>query len=164
MAFNFARPSSGGGSSFVKDEHIDHPLVFVEPTEEETTSAQYGPSLAARCSFVVCLLDETVSADVLLWGTALVPALCDSGEELIIGRLGRGEAKMGRSAAWLLFDPSESDLVAAEEYFTKHATRYPSSGKISLEVTKPGRREPEPERRLPRDWPARAPEPSNEPF
>lgn len=138
--FRFSRPSTGG-SGFVKDDHLDHPLVFVEPTAEETSTA-YGEGLAARCSFIVCLTCERVFPDVLVFGTALVPSLTDGGDELVVFRLGRGEAKPGRSPAWIPYNPSEEDLERADEYFAKHATRYPSSGRISLETTTKKREDP----------------------
>jgi hypothetical protein len=140
--FTFGRPSSGG-SGFTKDEHLEHALVFVEPELTETTHPTYGDGQAARCSFVVCLTCDLVFADPLIYGAALVPALTDSGDELVVGRLGRGEAKPGRSPAWVLWNPSDDDLEAAREYFAKHATRYPSSGRISLEIRKAKRRDQE---------------------
>lgn len=142
MTFKFGKPSSGG-SGFSKEAHEGHLLVFVEPEAEETTGA-YGDSTAARCAFVVCLTCDTVAADVMLWGAALVPALTDGAEELVVGRLARGEAKGNRSAPWLLWNPSEADVAEAEEWFAKRATRYPGSGRISIELPKPERRKPEP--------------------
>jgi hypothetical protein len=136
----FSRPSSGG-SRFTKDDHLNHSIVFVEPELETITGGQYGDSDAARCSFVVCLDCSTVYADALIFGAALVPALTDGAEELVIGVLGRGEAKGGHSAPWLLFNPNDGDQARAEAYFEKHATRFPGSGRISLEISKPKRTE-----------------------
>jgi hypothetical protein len=138
--FQFARPSAGG-SGFTKDDHLDHPLVFVEPMAEETDHAQFGKATAARCSFIVCLQCEQTFADVLVFGAALVPALTDGNDELVVFRLGRGEARGGRSAPWLPWNPTEADLALADAYFLKHATRFPASNRISLETTKKARTE-----------------------
>ena len=63
MAFKVSKPSSGGGTGFVKDEHLDHLVMFVEPVAEETSTA-YGDGVAARCSYVVCLsCDAVVGTD-----------------------------------------------------------------------------------------------------
>jgi hypothetical protein len=129
-AWRFSKPSAGGGG-FSKDDHEGHLLVFVEPKAEEM-STSFGESTAARCSFVVCLDDDLVEADVDIYGTVLVPALTEPGEELIVGHLVKGDAKPGRNPPWLLEDPTDEEFARAEAFFAKRAARLPS-GRIVVE-------------------------------
>lgn len=130
-AFRFSKPSAGG-SGFSKDEHEEHLLCFVEPKAEEM-STSYGDTTGARCSYVVCVNDNLVESDVVIFGTALVPAICDSGEEIVVGLLAKGTAKPGRSAPWLLEDPHDEEIARAEAFFAQHAARLPS-GRIVIEA------------------------------
>jgi hypothetical protein len=126
--FQFSKPSADG---FSKDDHEDHTLVFVEPAPEDM-STSYGDTTAARCAYVVCLDDDQVYSEVLIFGTALVPALTDPGEELVVGHLVKGTARPGRNAPWLLEDPTDNELGRAEAFFTAHARRE-ESGRIVVE-------------------------------
>jgi hypothetical protein len=129
--FTFSKPSAGGGGGFSKDEHEEHVLVFVEPKAEEM-STSFGDTTAARCSYVVCLDCDLVESDVIIFGTALVPAITDSGEELVVGHLVKGDAKPGRNPPWLLEDPIDEELARAEAFFATRAARLPS-GRIVVE-------------------------------
>jgi hypothetical protein len=118
-------------TGFVKDDHGDHLLAFVEPRAEEA-STSFGESTAARCSFVVCLDDRSVTADVLLFGSVIVPRVTGTESEIVVGRLGKGLAKPGRSAPWLLDDPTDDDLTKVEAFLARYAVRTPS-GKTIVE-------------------------------
>jgi hypothetical protein len=132
--FTFSKPSPGGGG-FDKAAHEEHTLVFVEPVAE-AMSTSFGDTTGAKCSYVVCLDDDLVEADVVIFGTALQPAITDSGEEIVVGHLVKGNAKPGRSAPWLLEDPTDEELARAETFFATRATRLPS-GRIVIEKDRP---------------------------
>jgi hypothetical protein len=134
--FRIGRPAAGGGG-FNKDDHLDHLLGFVEPQAEEV-STSFGEAVAARCSYIFCCDDATVDSDVLLFGSVIAPRLCEAEDEVVAGRLTKGLAKPGRSAPWLLDDPTDDDLDAVEAFLEANATRLPS-GKIVMEAPrKPG--------------------------
>lgn len=131
-SFRIGGPNnSGGAGGFVKAEHEAHLVGFVEPVGEQTSTV-HGESEAVRCSYAICFDCRTVSANVLVWGTALVPRLLGTDDEIVAGRLVKGDAKPGRSAPWLLEDPLESDLEVAGDFLAKNAARMPS-GKVVVE-------------------------------
>jgi hypothetical protein len=131
MTFKIGRPSLGG-AKFDKNLHVDHLCVFVGPKLEER-STQFGDATAAIVDYVCCLDCPTVDADVVIFGVALVPALTDGDEEIVAGRLGLGEPKAGQNAPWLLFDPTDDDLVRVEQFLERNAVRTPS-GRILVEI------------------------------
>jgi hypothetical protein len=131
--FTFRSPAPPSG--FSKDEHLDHTLVFVNPRLEEI-STSYGDTTAAQCDYVVCLDDQSVDEDVKLFGTAIVPALTDEKQELVVAHLVRGTAKPGRQAPWLFEDPTEAELELAEIFFDKYATRT-KAGRIVIDQPEP---------------------------
>jgi hypothetical protein len=129
--FRFSKPAAAGGG-FQKDAHENHLLAFVDVRAEEM-STSYGDTTGARSGYVVCLEDNLVEADVVIFGTALVPAITESQEEIVVGLLVKGNAKPGRSAPWLLEDPHDEELARVEEFFSTHAARLPS-GRIVVEA------------------------------
>jgi hypothetical protein len=131
MSFKIGKPAAGG-SGFDKVKHTDHLLAFIEPKAEERTT-RYGDTVAATVSYVACLDCQTVDHDVDLYGQSLVPALTDSGEEIVVGRLGLGEAKAGQNAPWLLWDPTDDEVAQAEQFLEQNAVRTPS-GRIIVEI------------------------------
>jgi hypothetical protein len=134
MVFRIGRPSAAS-NGFDKNAHIEHLLIAVEPEAQEMETS-YGPATAAHCSYVACVDCGTVDADVLLFGTALVPRLLDVEEGLVAGRLCQGQAKAGRQPPWLLEDPSDGDIAQAEAFLERCATRLPS-GRIVMEPPRP---------------------------
>jgi hypothetical protein len=136
--FRIGKPGSSN-SGFSKDDHLDHLLGFVEPQAEEV-STSFGDTTAAHCSYVFCVDDGTVESDPLIFGSALVPRLVDVEEEVVAGRLAKGLAKPGRSAPWLLDDPTDADLEAVEAFLEANATRLPS-GRIVMEAPRPPKSE-----------------------
>lgn len=54
--------------------------------------------------------------DVLIFPRVLVSQLQADIGESVVGRLGKGEAKPGKSAPWLLGAPTEADLEVATKY------------------------------------------------
>lgn len=126
MPFKLSRPAAGGGG-WDKSMHLEHLHVFVAPTLESGVETAYGTSDAARCQYIACVDDLEHWSDQLVFGAALGPKLTgDPDAEIVVGRLGQGIAKAGRSAPWTLDDPTERDLEAANDFLEKYATRLPS--------------------------------------
>jgi hypothetical protein len=136
MTFDPKKPSTGKGT-FSKDEKLDHLLIFIEPSSE-LVDTQFGAAQpAARCAYCVDLDAEAgpkIEAEPLVFGTALVPALVDGGDELVVGTLGKANGNAGRTY-WLLYDPSDEDLARAKEWLDKNAVRSPSSNRIMLDTS-----------------------------
>lgn len=80
-----------------------------------------GASDAVACD--VAVLDGEHKGktfdDVLIFPKVLVGQLSPAAgtdDPVVVGRLGKGEAKPGKSAPWLLLNPSEADLRIASKY------------------------------------------------
>lgn len=116
----FTAPAAGGGSD-VRPADLEGHLLIVEPLEYcESIPTSMGDKDAVR----VTLHDVTNSAtfnDVLWFPKVLVGSLKGRIGQKVLAVLGKGTAKPGQSAPWILIDAStEADAVAA-------ATAYLSS-------------------------------------
>ena len=124
--FKLSRPSAGG-TGWQKAEHLDHLTVFLGDLSEREVETSYGPGTAAHVDHLMCVECLEEWDDQLVFGAALVPRLTgDPDAEVIVGRLGQGIAKPGRSAPWTLDDPTDEDLVEAEAFVGKYVHRLPS--------------------------------------
>jgi len=116
----FDAPSSGSG---VKIIEFDGQLLLITPTayEAEIPTA-YGPADAVTAT--VAVLDGTgagVEHEMKIFQKRLIGQLrpkVGTGR-MVLGRLGRGTAKPGQSAPWLLSDPTESDKQIARDYLAR---------------------------------------------
>ena len=133
MTFTISKPSAGG--NWNKGEHIDHRHLFLNSTDfvGEERQGQSGPYLAVPVEYIVCMDCLEVWSIQVVGGAALAPRLAGNPAGAVVGRLGQGIAKPGRSPAWLLDDPMDADVAAAEEFLGKYATTMPS-GSIALDV------------------------------
>jgi hypothetical protein len=64
----------------------------------------------------------------------MAPALIDGAREVewVACRIGRGEAKPGRQAPWVPFDPTDLELAEVEAFLTKFTVELPS-GKVVVD-------------------------------
>jgi len=123
------KPSSGGGgtSGFDLTEHIGDSVAYVNNDEHRDVSTRHGVvDRVAVSEYVVCLTHGTVYRDVWTFGKAMAPAILDGTEAVVLGTIGKGDATSGKSAAWLLFDPTDDEVSKAEEWFTANAAELPS--------------------------------------
>jgi hypothetical protein len=145
MPIRITGPKSRPG--FDKDEHVGHLLVFIHPSWESRTG-EFGEYEVARCAYVACVEDYDAYIDVPVSGAALVPRLVDDDDgAVVVGRLVRGVAKAGRSAPWLLEDPTEKELAAAQEFVDEYGSQA-KSGAISLDIKAIERDRPQPDEKF----------------
>ena len=109
----FTAPAAGSGSD-VRPADLEGHLLIVEPLEYcESIPTSMGDKDAVR----VTLHDVTDSAtfnDVLWFPKVLVGSLKGRIGQKVLGVLGKGTAKPGQSAPWILIDAStEADAVTA---------------------------------------------------
>ena len=132
--FNISKPAAGGGK-WDKEAHLDHLHLFIARGEftAKDTETSFGTSPAVEVEYLVCLDDHTVWDELLVFGAALAPRLAGAESSVVVGRLGQGLAKPGRSAPWTLDDPTDADLAKAEEFLERYATTMPS-GRVVLDV------------------------------
>jgi hypothetical protein len=133
MPWNLSKPAAGG-DRWPKDDHLDHLHVFAGDLERREMGSGEDAYSVAHVDYVICVDCPGVWPDQLVSGKALVPRLTgDPTAELVLGRLGQGLAKPGRSAPWTLDDPTDKDLVTAEAFLDRYATRLPS-GTLAVDV------------------------------
>jgi len=117
----FDAPSQGGGS--VKPVDLEGHLLIVEPLEYvQSISTSFGEKDAIRVN-VHDVTDEASHEDVLLFGTALIGSLKSQVGKRVLGVLGKGTAKPGQAAPWVLEDATGNDkLVKAATAYLNNAT------------------------------------------
>ena len=116
----FAAPSQGGS---VRPADLEGHLLIVEPIEYvQSISTSFGEKDAIR----VNIHDVTESAshdDVLLFGTALIGSLKSQVGKRVLGVLGKGTAKPGQAAPWVLDDATgDAKAVKAATAYLNNAT------------------------------------------
>lgn len=122
----FDAPSSSSG---VKITDFDGQLLLITPTGHETDiPTAYGPADAVTATIAV--LDGAGAGDehagVRIFQKALQGQLrpkVGTGR-MVLGRLGRGIAKPGQSAPWLLADPTEADKQTARDYLARKSAPF----------------------------------------
>ena len=111
MAFKISKPTPGrrqvGQGRPPRPPAPVHRRRRSPPSRSTRRSAT---AAAVHVDHVVCVDDREVWADLLVFGAALVPRLDGCDADVVVGRLGQGLAKAGRSAPWTLDDPTDDDL------------------------------------------------------
>lgn len=125
----FAPPGTGG-DRLPLDDVLGALLLFTVESVEKDIETQFGKSDAIKCD--VAALDGNHKAET--WDGALIfPRVLQSqlrgaaGGGKVLGRLGKGEAKKGQSAPWVLSDPTDEDKQTARNYLAYVATQTPPS-------------------------------------
>lgn len=115
-------PTMPGTGDRVDLKELNGSLLYISVKElVKDVVTEYGPTDAIRCD--VAVLDGTKKAesytDTLIFPSVLVGQLksaVGSVDPNIVGRLGQGLAKPGRSAPWILNEPTQDDLAVAVKY------------------------------------------------
>jgi len=116
MSDMFDSPSTG-----VKITEFDGQLLLMEPTaERKDIMTAFGSADAIESNLVVIDGKDAGSthSGVLVFQKALQGQLrpkIGTGRQ-VLGRLGRGVAKPGQSAPWVLTEPTEADKTATRAY------------------------------------------------
>jgi len=112
----FASPAAGGTGTSISD--LDGHLLVVEPLEHASSiTTSNGPRDAIRAT-VHDITTSTTHDDMLIFPKVLVGSLKGRIGQRVLATLGRGIAKPGQNAPWVLNDMS-SDPGAVND-----ATRY----------------------------------------
>lgn len=121
MTDQFDSPSTGA-----KITEFDGRLLLIQPTEHrEGIATSFGPADAVVAD--ITILDGGTPGQeeygVLVFQKALQGQLrpkIGTGR-YVLGRLGRGTAKPGQSAPWILAEPTEADKNTARAHLNKAA-------------------------------------------
>src|SRR5690606_25865675 len=118
MADMFDPPSTSSG---VKLADLSGRLLLIKPLAyEENMQTAFGVANAVRANIVE--LDGpdagTEHTDVLIFPKVVANQVKDNigTGRYNLGRLGRGQAKPGQSAPWILAEPTEEDKDTARRY------------------------------------------------
>lgn len=130
MSIQFDAPSQGGGS--LKAADVEGHVLVVEPSEYVASIAtSFGEKDAIRVSVHDITTSETHN-DVLLFGSALISSLKGQIGKRVLGVMGKGTAKAGQSAPWVLIDASQDPnaVTAATAYL---------NGAVAATITAPAK-------------------------
>jgi hypothetical protein len=121
MTAPFSPPASAAGISW--EDLNGALLLFTVHSVERDVNTQFGVTDAVRSTVVV--LDGPNAGDkredTLVFPKALQGQLRPKVGGMVLGRLGKGTAKSGQSAPWLLAEYTEQDAKVAQEWLAKHA-------------------------------------------
>lgn len=123
----FVAPAAGSGDS-LKPADVEGHLLVVEPTEYiASMSTSFGDTDAVRITVHDITAAKTYES-VLWFSGALVGSLKSRVNQKVLGIMGKGTAKPGMSAPWILQDASGNDkaVAAATAYLT---------GQVSAQLT-----------------------------
>lgn len=118
----FADPAGPGSGEKITD-YAGH-LLLVTPTEYvENMSTSIGETDVVRADVVVLDGDNPGHSipDMLVFQTALkrdLTRVLQGPGKMMLGRLGQGEAKKGKSAPWIFIPGTEEDKTLARQYLT----------------------------------------------
>lgn len=111
------KPSAPGASGdSVAMSELDGALVGFKVLESKTVPTRFGDKPAVAVDITVFdggTADATSYEDVLLFGTVIVGQLAPQVGGKVLGRVGKGEARNGNQAPWMLLDPSDADMKLA---------------------------------------------------
>jgi len=114
-------------------------LLLVTPLEKiEEMATSFGEASPVKADFVVLDGDDGFEevSDALIFPRALIAKLESQAKyneanpdgdpktghpRMTLGRLGKGEAKKGQSAPWILLPPSDEDAQLARDYLAGKA-------------------------------------------
>lgn len=111
------------GAGMSLEEHLGA-LVLIDVLGVETDiTTQYGKADAVRAN--VAVIDGAGAGseypDTLIFPRVLQGQLKRSMGQKVIGRIGKGVAKPGQSAPWILTDASADDIKAGEAFLARSA-------------------------------------------
>lgn len=121
MTAQFSPPASAAGIKW--DDLNGALLLFTVHGVEQDIKTTFGDTNAVRADVVVLDGPNTGDKheDTLIFPKALQGQLRPKVGGMVLGRLGKGTAKPGQSAPWLLADYTEQDAAVAQAWLAKNA-------------------------------------------
>lgn len=132
MTNPYAAPAAPGSGDRVEwADHNGALMLFEVLGTKEGIATQHGTADAVAVNVAVLDGDHKGDQhrDVLVFPKVLCSQLRPSVGQKVLGRLGQGERKAGKSAPWMLLAPTEADVATAqkfEAYVAKQAATAPS--------------------------------------
>ncbi len=133
----FDSPSTS--TTGVRPADLEGHVLVIEPLEYVSSiSTSFGDKDAIRCD-VHDISDKESYPDTLFFGTALIGSFKRDIGKKLLGKLGKGDAKPGQSAPWILIDltSNEKAVAAASKYMNERtgaSLSAPSAAKESAKA------------------------------
>lgn len=114
MSMEFASPGVGGSGDSVTPSDLDGHLLVIEPSEHvQGIATTFGEKDAIRAT-IHDVTAQSTHTDVLLFPGGLIGALKGRIGQRVLAVMGKGAAKAGQAAPWILTDASgNADAVKA---------------------------------------------------
>ena len=126
MADEFSAPSSASG---IKWDELKGSLLLITVNEfrpEVRTMHGDQPAVSADVVALDGDAEGATYADTLVFPKVLISQLkARAGGGKVLGRLGKGTAKPGQSAPWMLSEATEDDKTKARAYISKTTVEAP---------------------------------------
>ncbi len=125
-------------STQVKIADYENCLLIVRPRQIiEGITTPYGPKSATGAALHILDGRQGVSPDTPLYEPEILifqgflqgqlrTKIDPSGATMVLGRLGRGQAKAGQTAPFIIIDPTEQDSAAAMHWHQRHGQNLPA--------------------------------------
>ena len=97
-------------------DHIGHLIIAEGPIARREEVTQHGPATVAVPRRLHCVDTGEMWDEPWIFGAVIVNQMTTAGDGDILGRIGKGEAMPGKSAPWVLEEPTAGDIAAAESY------------------------------------------------
>jgi hypothetical protein len=120
MSMEFASPGVGGSGDSVTPSDLDGHLLVIEPSEHvQGIATTFGEKDAIRAT-IHDITAQSTHTDVLLFPGGLIGALKGRVGQRVLAVMGKGAAKPGQAAPWILTDASgvPEAVQAATAYLT----------------------------------------------
>jgi hypothetical protein len=122
----FLMPEDARGGDLVSIDVFEGRLVVMEATGEETeTETSFGPSTYLP-SRVLDVEGKGEWEEMWVWSAGVRSQLkaAKRAGKPIVGVVGKGEAKPGRSAPWLIKDADAKQIAKARDAYTAASTPF----------------------------------------
>jgi len=119
---DFGKPVTSSGDNF-KAEAYEGKLVLFMGHQKMNVDTVHGEATIAECQLVACPEAGEVVSDVWVFGMSLAPSVYKSPAPVVVGIIGRGTAKPGKSAPWQLQEASEAQTEKARKWYTDNIVR-----------------------------------------
>ena len=108
--------SSGDSDERIKLADLDGSVVVMEPVEYvPSIETMHGVTDAVKVT-IQDVSGQRTYKDQLLFQRAMVAGLKDKVGQRVLGVVGRGNAKAGKSAPWVLFAANDTQKEAAKNF------------------------------------------------
>lgn len=114
--FDTASSSFFSAKDYVGELVLFSPTQYIEEMKTSFSTAEKPYCDAIMTDVVVITANGEEFEDALIFQSALIGSLKRKIGRKLLGRLGRGEAKKGQSAPYLLEAPSDDDIKLATEF------------------------------------------------